>query len=810
MSAASKFIDALKHATQSAKVLAPKAVQGEIENHEVFSSRNQAVLPTGSGYAPNSAGLLHLGAAVTGDVNSKVAADLGSNEGQQGLQLPHDMLIDPSHHTGGIGIPSTKPRNMSAPSAGEPPSRPPLPARDSIDDLFSKAESESERDSQETLGSDNEEKNDNTKKQTSASDNELISTEMESQPNDSNNAVECPQISPGTPFHPHQQLSLTKCQVNDRDCEDYSTLSERDRIAHSNDEAFRKALRVVEPSLSKQQQYSAGRNASQDAHVEQLHNATDNTRYREKETTPDRTPSNQYGMEPVEYVDGEPISIDIKTNKAMTNLAETAPPFKSREQDFPASESQEEEAGKEMDEGTGFNDELGARPSTPFSANHKVPAPDILEPDMAKRKRMLETSFSLALQALANDDPERIALNKVDEAHLAKSHGFPQRREWALVEADGSDGDEKRPTHNHAAARGREGSPDSQAAGVGSPPKMDESFATAYESPGKSSSDSEMIRKIVAEMEDEERQLYAKHHDQAMKEEAMEASKRIPGFNPPSSPSYPGTPVPAEPSTPQLPMSYPFNADIRKSIEPETPYRFLDRECTPAFEDRSPTPSPRSLPNNHGDTDVNMGEVPSDSLTFELQHPGKGRHIEPTAPLKQPYSLIAPTPSPHHLAEPQPSEKRQDQDLAQTPAATDQSCPRSPTKPSSMNPTKQRRVTINQNNRRKSAIQGSGAKVEKSKSVPKSRKAANAIFTTATSTTSTSTGGLRTTSSGPKITAEKASKVQQAVERIEKSVRQERMQGERRKEGTRKAREMTPPTRRSKRLMEKRSETPTP
>ena len=62
------------------------------------------------------------------------------------------------------------------------------------------------------------------------------------------------------------------------------------------------------------------------------------------------------------------------------------------------------------------------------------------------------------------------------------------------------------------------------------------------------------------------------------------------------------SPIP-RPDTPR-----PFDQNsIRQSVEPETPRRLLVRESTPAFEDRSPSPSPPS----HTQEDVNMTDAPS-------------------------------------------------------------------------------------------------------------------------------------------------------------------------------------------------------
>lgn len=155
--------------------------------------------------------------------------------------------------------------------AVEPVTRPLLPVRNSLDDLFSDAESDQD-------GKD------------------VHHTENEYDPNaptksyeevDAQREFGSPQISPGTPFHPHQQPSLKKVQREEH-FEVQSTLSEDDQIAHFADKAFRNVLRECEPGLSKEQQYYAWRIAYQNAYGEQADGTADHKEFGGRLEIPDQ------------------------------------------------------------------------------------------------------------------------------------------------------------------------------------------------------------------------------------------------------------------------------------------------------------------------------------------------------------------------------------------------------------------------------------------------------------------------------------------------------------------------------------------
>ena len=64
---------------------------------------------------------------------------------------------------------------------------------------------------------------------------------------------------------------------------------------------------------------------------------------------------------------------------------------------------------------------------------------------------------------------------------------------------------------------------------------------------------------------------------------------------------------------------------VRKSIEPETPRQLLYRDSTPAFEDRSRTPSPRSIPRSDlAQDDVAMADVLTTQVENEAFVPERG------------------------------------------------------------------------------------------------------------------------------------------------------------------------------------------
>ena len=185
---------------------------------------------------------------------------------------------------------------------------------------------------------------------------------------------------------------------------------------------------------------------------------------------------------------------------------------------------------------------------------------------------------------------------------------------------------------------------------------------------------------------------------------------------------------------------HPMHETIRHSVEPETPRRQLHRESTPAFEDRSPSPSPMSHKGNF--EDVEMPDAPSTTTAAPPNsHP----------PLPQPTSSPDPASSPlHAVTAPQPPAR---------PRSKSRSRSRSPAKaplgvaPLPQDPSTSTPKSTKRSGRRKSAVQGS--KVEKtstSKSRAVSRKVTAAV----------------------KDAAEKAgNKVKEAVARIEASVKGE-------------------------------------
>ena len=152
-----------------------------------------------------------------------------------------------------------------------------------------------------------------------------------------------------------------------------------------------------------------------------------------------------------------------------------------------------------------------------------------------------------------------------------------------------------------------------------------------------------------------------------------------------------------------------FDESVRQSVEPETPHHQRHRESTPAFEDRSPSPSPQ--PPLVGDLD--MSEAPP---------------IDPSFPPSTKPPLPVPSPSPDPMTSPMHT-------APQTPARQRSgSISRSPTKspvkmpapPASSSPLKQ--MKRSEKGRRKSAVQGS--KVEKTwKGRATSRKVTSTVKT---------------------------------------------------------------------------------
>lgn len=182
-----------------------------------------------------------------------------------------------------------------------------------------------------------------------------------------------------------------------------------------------------------------------------------------------------------------------------------------------------------------------------------------------------------------------------------------------------------------------------------------------------------------------------------------------------------GHDVPA-PTTPRIPglgmldapsSLQPTHNSIRHSVEPETPRRQLHRESTPAFEDRSPSPSPVSHKEDF--EEVEMTDFPSNITSA----PQKSR-----LPLPQATSTSDPLSRPMHAGSAPGTLDRprsQSRSLSGSPAKAPVTAPVTAPDPSTPRPTKR-------GGRRKSAVQGS--KVEKtssSKSRAMSRKVTVAV-----------------------------------------------------------------------------------
>jgi hypothetical protein len=197
----------------------------------------------------------------------------------------------------------------------------------------------------------------------------------------------------------------------------------------------------------------------------------------------------------------------------------------------------------------------------------------------------------------------------------------------------------------------------------------------------------------------------------------------------PTNPRIPGLGLLDPPSDPQLTYE-----TIRHSVEPETPRRQLHRESTPAFEDRSPSPSPMSHKGNL--EDVEMTDAPSNT-TSALQ-PSRLPLPQPTSspdPISSPMQAVT---APQTPARPRSQSRSRSRSPAKAPVAA----------PDPLNSTPK---STKRGGRRKSAVQGS--KVEKT-STTKSRAVSRKV------------------TAAVKNAAEKAgSKVKEAVARIEASVK---------------------------------------
>ena len=171
----------------------------------------------------------------------------------------------------------------------------------------------------------------------------------------------------------------------------------------------------------------------------------------------------------------------------------------------------------------------------------------------------------------------------------------------------------------------------------------------------------------------------------------------------------------------------PSHDQVRRSVEPEMPRRQMHRESTPAYENRSPSPSPIDRRE-----DIEMTDAPSTTTL-----PPLGSRLSLPQPTSSPDSISSPI---HAVTAPETPPR---------PRSRSRSRSRSPVK--APIPAPETPKTTKRGGRRKSAVQGS--KVEKT-STTKGR-AVSRIVTTAV-----------------KNAAEKAgNKVKEAVARIEASVK---------------------------------------
>lgn len=171
----------------------------------------------------------------------------------------------------------------------------------------------------------------------------------------------------------------------------------------------------------------------------------------------------------------------------------------------------------------------------------------------------------------------------------------------------------------------------------------------------------------------------------------------------------------------QLSNVQPTQGWIRRSVEPETPHRQLHRESTPAFEDRSPSPSPVSY---KGDVeDVEMTDVPPNTTS----KPQCSR-----LPLPQPTSSPDPHPSPMHaVTAPQTPDRPHSRSCSRS---------RSPVKTPVAAPDSSTPKSTKRGGRRKSAVQGS--KVEK-KSSSSSRAVSRKVTTAVKNAAGNATGQVK-------------------------------------------------------------------
>lgn len=700
-------------------------------------------------------------------------------------------------------------------SAGEPPFWPQSTTTDPVDQLFSDSELSSADLGNITHGSDDDKHvHENAHNGTTrSSDVEAISScMMDDRPYDPNSPqqfyrdlhspdLKSPQISPGTFDHPYHQSSPSGSQPDIQASEIQSGLSEDDQISHFGDKAFRKALQEVEPSLSKQQRYYAWKNAYQDAFLDQPNNPADLEDFEAEPAAPnqpDKNPPYQLGMAPVGYMDGVPIFADDGSDTAADRTHPNIDQISYADQATAAEPNPEAEKRQSYDE-TQIHDGLKH-----FPRHHAVPAPTAPMSDLAERERMLDSSFSRALQALERNNTERIEREReVDEARLQRLRSLSRRHEWKVDDGleDKNLACEEQPSHTERVAvpvSSMDAFPKSQTVWVqnteceyvkSSRVVPDGSFALAPEFTDDERGDGEgkaNISDVAASRVDSEWHRGAQEHDSDEDEDFSPPGSQIPGLdhlNPPSRSwrkneecaQLSSTPISIVPPSP--------GRHLRKSIEPETPTHLLNRDPTPAFEDRSPTPSPCSLRNP--DVDGYRNDVEMDEASSVTPQGGHLKEQPTDSPnLHSEISNQTSIPAPASVPNQGRSQSRPPSEPCISPSSTTHTVKSS----------KARTPSRNRKNRRRSSIVTTpGVKIEKPhKPTPKSRSTSRKLTFGAASLNSND----QNNKSEEGLTKSRK-RVQQAVERIEASVRnQDRGQGRRGPGGT-------PPTRRSRRLMEK-------
>lgn len=115
-----------------------------------------------------------------------------------------------------------------------------------------------------------------------------------------------------------------------------------------------------------------------------------------------------------------------------------------------------------------------------------------------------------------------------------------------------------------------------------------------------------------------------------------------------------------EPQLPSSPLSF-ENDDVRQSVEPELPPANWERESTPAYEDRSFTPSPMSRRGEASDVemrDVSDGFVPSQLRRDGSVSPSDSPDLRSPSP-RRPVPPPIPDDSPTPLKQPKRGDRRQ-------------------------------------------------------------------------------------------------------------------------------------------------------